>query len=350
MLYTLSGAPKEAFAGSPHPRATAVLAPTFHGEGPVRLDDVTKDPRYGRKRALFRHACRASAGAQLSGRAGERRGPATSSAGCSSATRDRVSSPNSTSGWRSGSRRWASVALENARLYIEARDANRMKDEFLAVLSHELRTPLNAIVGYARLLRGGILSGEKAARGLETLERNATWLTQIVEDVLDVSQHRRRQDSPRRAAGRAAADRRQRRRNSSARRRCQGRAPADDGRSPRRTGVGRSRSAAAGGLESAGQRGQVHAEETAACRCRLRARELARRDRGERYRRRDPAGLPAATCSSGFGRANPAPRARPAASGSASRSSGTSSRCTAAPCMPRARAKGRARLFASGCR
>jgi CheY-like chemotaxis protein len=82
---------------------------------------------------------------------------------------------------------WASVALENARLYVDARDANRMKDEFLAVLSHELRTPLNAIVGYARLLRGGILTGDKATRGLETLEKNATWLTQIVEDVLDVS-------------------------------------------------------------------------------------------------------------------------------------------------------------------
>jgi signal transduction histidine kinase/CheY-like chemotaxis protein len=82
---------------------------------------------------------------------------------------------------------WASVALENARLYRSAREADRLKDEFLAVLSHELRTPLNAIVGYARLLRGGILSGEKAARGLETLERNATSLTQIVEDVLDIS-------------------------------------------------------------------------------------------------------------------------------------------------------------------
>jgi signal transduction histidine kinase/CheY-like chemotaxis protein len=82
---------------------------------------------------------------------------------------------------------WASVALENSRLYTEAQAANRMKDEFLAVLSHELRTPLNAIVGYSRLLRGGILSGDKATRGLETLERNAAWLTQIVEDVLDVS-------------------------------------------------------------------------------------------------------------------------------------------------------------------
>jgi len=82
---------------------------------------------------------------------------------------------------------WAALALENARLYMEARQADRLKDEFLAVLSHELRTPLNAIVGYARLLRGNMLSPEKAAQGLETLERNAAALTQIVEDVLDVS-------------------------------------------------------------------------------------------------------------------------------------------------------------------
>jgi signal transduction histidine kinase/ActR/RegA family two-component response regulator len=82
---------------------------------------------------------------------------------------------------------WASLALENARLYLEVRQADRLKDEFLAVLSHELRTPLNAIVGYARLLRGGILSEDRASRGLETLERNAIALTQIVEDVLDIS-------------------------------------------------------------------------------------------------------------------------------------------------------------------
>jgi PAS domain S-box-containing protein len=44
MLYSLSGVPKEAFEGFPQPRATAVFAPTFHGEGVVRLADVTQDP------------------------------------------------------------------------------------------------------------------------------------------------------------------------------------------------------------------------------------------------------------------------------------------------------------------
>jgi signal transduction histidine kinase/ActR/RegA family two-component response regulator len=46
-LYTLSGAPREAFAGFPKPRNTAVFGPTFRGEGPVRCDDILADPRYG---------------------------------------------------------------------------------------------------------------------------------------------------------------------------------------------------------------------------------------------------------------------------------------------------------------
>jgi signal transduction histidine kinase/PAS domain-containing protein/ActR/RegA family two-component response regulator len=48
MLYALSGAPREAFAAFPMPRATAVFGPTFNGEGIMRSDDITKDPRYGR--------------------------------------------------------------------------------------------------------------------------------------------------------------------------------------------------------------------------------------------------------------------------------------------------------------
>jgi PAS domain S-box-containing protein len=86
-----------------------------------------------------------------------------------------------------GASKIARDITERARLQAEAQQANRLKDEFLAVLSHELRTPLNAILGYARLLRGNLLPADQIARGLETLERNARWLTQIVDDVLDVS-------------------------------------------------------------------------------------------------------------------------------------------------------------------
>ena len=81
----------------------------------------------------------------------------------------------------------AGLAVENARAYEEARRANRVKDDFLATLSHELRTPLNAIMGYARMLRTGALAADRQQRAIETVERNASSLAQIVEDVLDVS-------------------------------------------------------------------------------------------------------------------------------------------------------------------
>jgi PAS domain S-box-containing protein len=68
-----------------------------------------------------------------------------------------------------------------------AEEANRLKDDFLATLSHELRTPLTAILGWSSMLRGGQLEGERAARAIETIERNARAQTQLVDDLLDVS-------------------------------------------------------------------------------------------------------------------------------------------------------------------
>ena len=79
------------------------------------------------------------------------------------------------------------LAFDNARSYEQLQAANQLKDEFLATLSHELRTPLNAILGYARMLRAGILKEDRRDQALATVERNATTLTQMVEDVLDVS-------------------------------------------------------------------------------------------------------------------------------------------------------------------
>jgi PAS domain S-box-containing protein len=68
-----------------------------------------------------------------------------------------------------------------------AENANRIKDEFLAVLSHELRTPLNPILGWAKLLQSRKLSEAKTAEAIATIERNAKLQSQLIEDLLDVS-------------------------------------------------------------------------------------------------------------------------------------------------------------------
>ena len=68
-----------------------------------------------------------------------------------------------------------------------AETANRVKDEFLAVLSHELRTPLNAIVGWIKLIQRGGLKPEILQRAFDTIERNALAQTQLIDDLLDIS-------------------------------------------------------------------------------------------------------------------------------------------------------------------
>jgi signal transduction histidine kinase/CheY-like chemotaxis protein len=90
--------------------------------------------------------------------------------------------------------RRCAIAIENARLYASeqaarksADVANRAKDEFLAVVSHELRTPLNAIMGWAKMLSSQQLDETRRARAVETIDRNAVAMAQLIDDLLDVS-------------------------------------------------------------------------------------------------------------------------------------------------------------------
>ncbi|BCL36636.1 ATP-binding protein [Nostoc sp. MS1] len=86
------------------------------------------------------------------------------------------------------------IAMERAELINSLQrqteqltQANRMKDEFLAILSHELRSPLNAILGWSQLLQSRKLGEAQTAKGLETIERNAKAQTKLIEDLLDIS-------------------------------------------------------------------------------------------------------------------------------------------------------------------
>ncbi|MEO8163763.1 MAG: PAS domain-containing protein [Betaproteobacteria bacterium] len=206
MLYTLSGAPIDAFSKFGQPRATPLFGPTFSGAAPIRVDDILKDPRYGKwgphhgmpKGHL---PVRSYLGLPVISRSGEVIGGLLfghPEVGVFTERTERLIV---------GIAAQAAVAIDNARLFeatqkaaeerkrlleneraarTEAENANELKDEFLATLSHELRTPLNSILGWSQVLKMG--ANEKdIQRGLDAIERNARIQAQLIEDLLDMS-------------------------------------------------------------------------------------------------------------------------------------------------------------------
>ncbi len=80
-----------------------------------------------------------------------------------------------------------SLAEEHQKAKEAAEKANRVKDEFLAIVSHELRSPLHPILGWAKLLKKGSLNEVAKVRAVETIERNAEQQVQLIDDLLDIS-------------------------------------------------------------------------------------------------------------------------------------------------------------------
>jgi len=192
-LYTLAGASREAVAGFGMPRGTALFGPTFRGEGVVRLDDVGKDPRYGRNQPHhglpLGHFPVASylavpvvsrSGAVLGGLFFAHPEPARFTE-----REERIAV---------GLAAQAAVAMDNARLYeveraarAEAEAANRAKDEFLAMLGHELRNPIGAISNSIRVLTNGQAGRERTDALHAIVARQTRTLGRLVDDLLDVS-------------------------------------------------------------------------------------------------------------------------------------------------------------------
>ncbi|MGH9845264.1 MAG: ATP-binding protein [Blastocatellia bacterium] len=86
------------------------------------------------------------------------------------------------------------IEEERARLLLREREArhvaeeaNRLKDDFLAVVSHELRAPLTSILGWTEILQAGGLDDLTAKRALQTIERSVKTQVHLVGDLLDAS-------------------------------------------------------------------------------------------------------------------------------------------------------------------
>jgi PAS domain S-box-containing protein len=90
--------------------------------------------------------------------------------------------------------RRCALAIDNARLYREARVAVSIRDEFLSVAAHELKTPMTSLRGYAQLLarefetgRAELASPERARRAAMTIQVQSDKLARLVGQLLDVS-------------------------------------------------------------------------------------------------------------------------------------------------------------------
>lgn len=192
-LYTFSGLYREVFSGKPLPRNRDLFNPASGGVESRRMDDVNKDPLYGRSSPFyglssFQLPVTSYMVVPVISSSGEALGGlffAHSQPGIFTERHQRIVE---------GVAAQAAIALDNAKLYelsqqerAKAEEANRLKDEFLATVSHELRTPLNAIIGWSHMLNRGSLNSATMAHALETIERNARSQAQLIEDILDVS-------------------------------------------------------------------------------------------------------------------------------------------------------------------
>ncbi len=192
LLYTLSGAPREAFEKFPLPRNTPIFRPTFEGTRTVRMDDVTQSPDYAHNppyrgmpeghlqvRSYLAVPVKSRSGTVLGGLFFGHPEP-----GRFQQEHERLVE---------GLAGQAAVALDNALLYRQAQLAISLRDEFLQVAAHELHTPTTSLKLHVQsLLRaasehGPVLSVEKLRGRLEGADRIIGKLSMLINELLDIS-------------------------------------------------------------------------------------------------------------------------------------------------------------------
>jgi PAS domain S-box-containing protein len=205
LLYTLSGAPKEAFAKFGLPRNTPLFAATFAGEGIVRLDDVKQDPRYGQVAPHYgmpkgHLPVTSYLAVPVIARNGHVLGGlffGHSQAGRFTAAHERITKALAAS---------AALAIDNATLFRAARDAEgeqrraaeqlretvRFNDLFVGVLAHDLRSPLAAIVTGAELVRARLheAGDDRNLKPIGRMLTSGQRMARMIEQLLDFTRLR----------------------------------------------------------------------------------------------------------------------------------------------------------------
>ncbi len=199
MLYALSGAPREAFAHFPMPRNTQVFGPIFRGEGVLRCQDVTCDPRYGKNPPYHgmpegHLPVRSYLAAPVISRSGEVLGGLFFGHPMPGKFTDHHEAI------LIGLAAQAAIAMDNARLFEQAqwvqnelkrsneelRRANQDLETFAYSASHDLQEPLRTVALSAQLLErryGEQLQGD-ARQFLGTIVAGAQRMESLIRDIL----------------------------------------------------------------------------------------------------------------------------------------------------------------------
>ncbi len=211
MLYTLSGASREAFKGFPMPRNTEVFGPTFRGEGVVRSDDIKQDPRYGKNPPYFgmpngHLPVRSYLAASVVSRSGEVLGGLFFGHSMPAKFTERHEAIVT------GIAAQAAIAMDNARLFERAqwvqnelkrsneelRRANQDLETFAYSASHDLQEPLRNIAIAGQLLKRSRvkeLQGD-SPRLLDEIVQGAFRMETLIRDLLSYTRATKYAEGP----------------------------------------------------------------------------------------------------------------------------------------------------------
>lgn len=202
MIYNVSGVDPKFFADFPMPRNTKIFSPTFHGEGIIRSDDITKDPRYGKNKPYQgmpkgHLPVKSYLAVPVVSRSGEVIGGLIfghSVAGVFDENAEEIVK---------GIAAQAAIAVDNSRLFeaINAKNEQLLKinndlDNFVYTASHDLKAPVLNIEGLVTTLATSLKGNEteKTRKIIDMIQISVSKFKETIQALTEISKTNRNLD------------------------------------------------------------------------------------------------------------------------------------------------------------